>query len=129
MQITRHQLKTWPKYFWPVVRGEKTFELRKNDRGFKVGDYLDLLEYDSESQSYSGQNSLFTITYITDFQQQPGYVVMGIKPVVAGNALDSILGQVQQDLGGRVTIKPMSKVPPLEPFNRLLADDGAQGWD
>lgn len=38
--------------------------------------------------------------------------------------LGQILGQVQQDLGGRVTIEPMSKVSPV-----TLIDDGAQEWD
>ena len=38
--------------------------------------------------------------------------------------LGQILGPVQQDLGGRVTIEPMSKVSPV-----TLIDDGAQEWD
>ena len=38
-----HELKTWPQ-FWPALcDGSKTFELRKNDRGFEVGDILILL--------------------------------------------------------------------------------------
>lgn len=30
-----HYLKIWPDYFDLIYRGEKTFELRKNDRDFK----------------------------------------------------------------------------------------------
>ena len=38
-----HALKTLPEYFEAVWENKKTFELRKNDRDFKVGDYLALL--------------------------------------------------------------------------------------
>ncbi|NEZ54976.1 DUF3850 domain-containing protein [Adonisia turfae] len=127
-QPTTHNLKSWPHHFWPVVRGEKPFEIRKNDRDFKVGDYLALQEYDpalaaramesldsSDRESveqaiqsgYTGQNSLFQITYITDFQQQAGYVVMGIKSVSGseGKDLTQILEQEQQDLAGQIEIE------------------------
>lgn len=39
-----HQLKCEAKYFEDVCSGNKTFEVRKNDRGFHVGDYLALNE-------------------------------------------------------------------------------------
>ncbi|MEQ8822618.1 MAG: DUF3850 domain-containing protein [Sumerlaeia bacterium] len=26
-----HELKTWPAYYSPLARGEKTFEVREND--------------------------------------------------------------------------------------------------
>jgi hypothetical protein len=45
--ITRvHELKTWPPFFQAIVDGEKSFELRKDDRGFEVGDILVLKEFD-----------------------------------------------------------------------------------
>lgn len=40
-----HNLKTWPEYFRAVRNREKTFELRFNDRDFKVGDVLLLQEF------------------------------------------------------------------------------------
>jgi hypothetical protein len=36
----QHELKTDPKVFDQVMDGTKTFEIRKNDRGYKVGDEL-----------------------------------------------------------------------------------------
>ena len=39
-----HELKTLPEYFEAVRKGDKTFELREDDRNFKVGDYLALNE-------------------------------------------------------------------------------------
>lgn len=40
-----HALKTLPEYFEAVWENKKTFELRKNDRDFKVGDYLAFNEW------------------------------------------------------------------------------------
>lgn len=40
-----HELKILPQYFKAVQNGSKTFELRKNDRRFKVGDTLILREW------------------------------------------------------------------------------------
>lgn len=41
-----HELKTWPSYFRPIWDGEKTFEIRYDDRGFQRGDLVNLREWD-----------------------------------------------------------------------------------
>lgn len=84
-----HSLKTWPEYFNEVVIGNKTFEIRKYDRDFKVGDHLLLKEYDPFSEDidfgftpgYSGRTVLCKVTYILKNYSavKAGYVVMGIK--------------------------------------------------
>ena len=61
-----HALKTWPEYFKKVKSGEKNFELRKNDRNFKVGDKVLLQEYDPETEKYTGEEIDFRIGYILD---------------------------------------------------------------
>ncbi len=79
-----HELKTWPEHFAGLADGTKTFEIRKNDRGFRVGDILVLREwskYTPPSEHYSGREFRFSVTYIlkdTGFLQ-PGYVCMGIQ--------------------------------------------------
>lgn len=40
MSGQEHILKCWPIYFDAVARGEKTFEIRRDDRGFQKGDVL-----------------------------------------------------------------------------------------
>ena len=37
---TQHELKTWPGEFGSMRMGFKTFELRKDDRNFQVGDTI-----------------------------------------------------------------------------------------
>jgi hypothetical protein len=74
----KHFLKIQPQYFKEVCTGKKSFEIRKNDRNFQVGDLLYLQEFDLEEQEYTGRVVERKITYITDYAQQENYVVMAI---------------------------------------------------
>ena len=38
--MAEHHLKTWPEFYFAIGAGEKTWEFRKDDRGFRVGDVL-----------------------------------------------------------------------------------------
>lgn len=71
-----HWLKTLPEFFKMVVTDVKTFEIRRNDRGFKVGDYLSLQEFAQDR--FTGRKCLVIVTYLTDWDQKPGTVVMGL---------------------------------------------------
>ncbi|KAA6451300.1 MULTISPECIES: ASCH/PUA domain-containing protein [Bacillus] len=75
----RHKLKILPEYFDCVCNDEKTFEIRKNDRGFKVGDLLELYEYIPEKDEYTGRVVIREVTYMTDYAQKDNYVVMAIN--------------------------------------------------
>lgn len=46
------------------ICGDKTFEVRKNDRNFKVGDTLILREYYNESREYTGRSVTVKVTHI-----------------------------------------------------------------
>ena len=50
-----HELKILPQYFKEVISGSKTFEIRKNDRNFCIGDRLVLKEW--ENGQYTGRTS------------------------------------------------------------------------
>ena len=75
-----HELKILPQYFKDVISGEKTFEIRKNDRPFRKGDMLALNEHDGNA--YSGKSCLVYIDYIMDNPEyvKKDMVVMAIKP-------------------------------------------------
>lgn len=48
--MSRHTLKTDPDVFEAVFTGVKTFEIRKDDRGYKDGDHLLLRETENSGQ-------------------------------------------------------------------------------
>lgn len=85
-----HELKCWPVYFKPVLDGTKPFEIRENDRDFKVGDVLHLREWDYGGRgSYTGRETHRRVTYITAWAQEGNHVVMGLEPVSAHEPLPS----------------------------------------
>lgn len=85
-----HVLKLHEKYYFDSLTNCKTFEIRKNDRDFKVGDVLKLVEIDpqlkDENLGLIGVTERFhykQITYILDDEQylQQGYVCLGLQPI------------------------------------------------
>ncbi len=80
-----HELKTWPEYFQLMVNGDKSFELRKNDRDFQVGQKLILKEYDKDLKEYSGRILHCNISYVLKgdeaeaFGLKKGFCIMGLK--------------------------------------------------
>lgn len=49
MNRQTHQLKTWPVYFQRCWDGDKTFEIRIDDRGYQKGDTVVLREWDRKA--------------------------------------------------------------------------------
>lgn len=72
-----HEIKIMPFYFQHVVEGRKTFEIRKNDRDYGVGDHVLLREYDGSN--YTGRSVLVQIQFITAYEQKPDFVVWSFK--------------------------------------------------
>lgn len=80
-----HHLRSWPHYFQPIFDGLKTFEVRYNDRDYKEGDILHLMEYNPDGKGYSTRNVYRYVTHILsdDFKGvAKGWVVMSIRPVL-----------------------------------------------
>jgi len=77
-----HELKLHPKYFERVSRGEKTFEVRKNDRDYQVGDTVIMREFDPEKgwpDHGSYESIVARITYLTTFEQKDGFCVFAFE--------------------------------------------------
>jgi DNA-directed RNA polymerase subunit RPC12/RpoP len=76
---TTHQLKTWPRYFEAIRSGEKTWEFRKDDRNYQVGDALCLREWSDVAETYTGRVEVRHVTYIARGELIPeGYCVMSV---------------------------------------------------
>jgi hypothetical protein len=80
-----HEMKTWPIFFRQVKAGRKSFEVRRNDRDFHVGDVLILQEYDPAAKTYTGDFVARGVTYLMEgMGLEPGYVAMAIVPLTDG---------------------------------------------
>jgi hypothetical protein len=64
MQV--HKVKSWVHFFRAIVAGEKTHELRHDDRNYQVGDQIILQEYDNINGCYTGEECTVEVTYITN---------------------------------------------------------------
>lgn len=80
-----HDLKCWPVFFEALVKGTKTFELRKDDRGFQAGDHLLLREWSPSSETYSGRELTFRVGFVLHGAPKWGLsgdvAVMSLLPV------------------------------------------------
>lgn len=80
-----HTLKTRPQYWEAVYDGRKTFEIRKFDRNFNIGDILKLKRTISEIDhriDFTYQELSVKITYMlggSEFGIKPGFIILGIK--------------------------------------------------
>lgn len=84
-----HIVKCWPNYFDAIERGEKPFDVRRDDRGYQKGDTLVLRRYEIGVGYFTPPGSIFgfhelrrEITYILtggQFGIEPGYVVLGLS--------------------------------------------------
>lgn len=76
-----HELKILQQYFEDVDTGKKTFEVRKVDRLYGVGDILKLREW-SPINGYSGRETVKEVIYIMHGGQwglAEGNCIMGLK--------------------------------------------------
>lgn len=105
--MATHELKVWPEFFGALERGEKLFELRKDDRDFEVGDWLKLREWkpadiaNAQPAGYTGARVLRQIAYVLEsegterlrehFEGHPqpgpvlraGYVILGLAAPIS----------------------------------------------
>ena len=83
--MTHHKLKTYPKYFDAVARGEKRFEIRRDDRNYQPGDLVTLQRFHPGTQQYTGAEMDFQIGYVLRHAQvfgiEKGHCVFDLKEV------------------------------------------------
>lgn len=72
-------VKILPEYYEAVKCGDKTFEVRLNDRDYQVNDVLHLQEFNNGE--YTGRELVKVISYILNdaVYCKEGYVVIALK--------------------------------------------------
>ena len=72
-------LKILPEYYEAVRCGDKTFEVRLNDRDYQVNDVLHLREFNNGE--YTGRELVKTISYILNNPDycKEGYVILALQ--------------------------------------------------
>lgn len=77
-----HELKIKEEYFNAILRGDKTFELRKNDRDYQVGDLIHFMRING-LEYFGRSKDVYQITYVLKDSQEYGlnkdYCIFGIK--------------------------------------------------
>ena len=85
MKDRTHRIKLLDEFADDVLEGRKTFEIRKNDRGYQKGDHV-IFEVITKSGAVCTQHHLnyreYEITYVlSGWGIKNGYVAFGIKEV------------------------------------------------
>jgi len=78
-----HELKIMQEYADEVYAGNKTFEVRKDDRNYRRGDRIVFRVVDSDKKEipHPLTGKEYKITYIlSGFHMDDGYVVLAIRP-------------------------------------------------
>lgn len=112
-----HKLKLNAKYYEDSERGIKTFEIRKNDRDYKIGDVLELREYIEDFRGlgcYTGNVHWKIITYILDddLYLAPGYLPWAFADCGTGTG------------GRRMSDDLIRRKAVIEVVHRHIRDDG-----
>lgn len=91
-----HQIRLASMYFDDAVSGKKPFELRKNDRDYKEGDILEMMEF--KDGKNTGRSVRVLVTYLLKEYAglEDGYCIMGIK-VISVMGIDMAAGQEEQE--------------------------------
>lgn len=91
MSRQHHYIKIKPEYYRAIERGDKTFEVRYNDRDYQAYDVLHLQEWCGNGEfsggEYTGREIIADVTYVFDNPEfcKEGFVIMGIRVVSINN--------------------------------------------
>ena len=85
-----HAVKSWPRFFQQVLDGNRNHELRRNDRDYRIGDRMELREFDPKSGDYTGRMCVVKISSITSSKEpcavseealHRDFCILSVKPV------------------------------------------------
>lgn len=81
-----HKIKIKESFADAVYKGEKTFEIRFNDRGYQKGDLVEFIVVSDSEGPKTIKHPLMGMTFVIDYVLsgwglQDGYVVFSIRSV------------------------------------------------
>lgn len=85
----QHTLKIDKKWLTRIMDGQKTSEIRLNDRDYQKGDVITFQPVNDESQKimmFTSKRPVYEITHVLNASQfpealKPGYCVLSIQPL------------------------------------------------
>ncbi len=100
-----HQIKIQEQYYNKIIEGQKTFEVRKNDRDYKINDLIQfvLVANDGTGSIIKVSDKIFKIGFILyggKFGIDKGYCVFSIK-----EAAITDIAPLDKELFGTVVVK------------------------
>jgi len=129
-----HHLKCWPEFFNSIANGEKKFELRFDDRGYKAGDILVLNEWQPGTKEFTGRSMAMTVTYLLGgFGLAKGWVCMSLDQLAgAGKVINDHVPDDKQMVSVPLksikeawrVINELSKEQP----NNCMCNEGAEDY-
>ncbi len=98
--MTRHRLKSWPRFFAAVDLGSKTVEVRAAlDRDFAAGDVLELYEWDPSMALAIGGGG---IVPRGSTGRELEVEVLSVSLAVGSLRFDGVDGELSLNLAGRI---------------------------
>lgn len=88
-----HELKIFKSFADAIISGDKTFEVRHNDRGFQKGDKVrfNVEDHSEKSEDHPISKKLYEITYVLNsWGINEGFVVFSIKEAADDNKENQI---------------------------------------
>lgn len=113
-----HRIKSWPPSFDAIVEGTKTNDVRVFDRDYRVGDYVELLCFDSTNNVFMGGSAYRKVTFIEEILSNRGvgcekFAVLSYAPLAPSD----------EDVDGKIEIveAPTEKKVPLHKLSVAAA--------
>lgn len=88
--MTTHKVKSWTEFYDAIKRGQP-FDVRADDRHYKVGDVIVFQQWDTDHGRLTGDECKREVTHVVKGVGaggiaplrglRPEYVVLGLKPV------------------------------------------------
>jgi hypothetical protein len=100
-QPLTHPLKVWPRFIPALADGSKTFEARRDDRNFQIGDTLSLYGWDPDTGLETGWRQTRTVTYKLSgpaFGIEADFCILGLLPLPVARDFTALIRKLCESM-------------------------------